>query len=232
MGLDICVGLLADLSESDPDGRDTLLAEFAALNRLLSRHRLPAHREPANIDPDVWGMYGYSGLHYLRRLAAHLDADKGKLPEPGGVDSHADPILEAYFRDIEGATGGGLRSLFQKRKKVFERTFDHLIVQGDAEGVYIPLDFPDVLFDVDGEGVRGGMVGSTPRLLAECERLAGALSLPLEMTTKSEALWEASESQGHGKETWQRYGIESFTCASLIEACRKSMETGAAIVFV
>jgi hypothetical protein len=38
-------------------------------------------------------MYGYSGPHYLRRVAAHLHFD-GRLPQPGDHTASQDALLE------------------------------------------------------------------------------------------------------------------------------------------
>ena len=75
------------------------------------------------------------------------------------------------------------------------------------------------------------MVGSVPILLAECERLARILKIPKQITKDADELWEAADTQGEGMELWQQYGIESFTCVSLLEACQQSMRTGALLEF-
>jgi hypothetical protein len=57
------------------------------------------------------------------------------------------------------------------------------------------------------------------------------LELPLHLDPQAEEVWQASESQGHGTLQWQRYGIESFVCLRLYEACEHSLDQQAAIVF-
>jgi hypothetical protein len=74
------------------------------------------------------------------------------------------------------------------------------------------------------------MIGSSPVLLRECERLAKVLGIPAEVTPESDELIEAAESQGEGT-GYLRYGQEVFACIQLREAARRSVETGAAIVF-
>ena len=44
-------------------------------------------------------MYGYSGLHYLRRIAAYLWADK-PIPSPGKDNPEKDPLLEKYYSSL------------------------------------------------------------------------------------------------------------------------------------
>ncbi|MGB0133790.1 hypothetical protein [Dokdonella sp.] len=228
MGLDVSIGFVADLRANDPEGAEEFDEYFSFLGLLLKEAGLPQHEEP--IDCEVWGaqMFGYSGLHYLRRIAAHLDA-RLPLPQPGDDNSSDDPLLAAYFDHVLGKKSGLVQRLL-KRHPRFARSFDHLIVHSDAEGFYLPQDFPHVLF-ADDKKLPGGMLGSAPRLLAELERLASMLGVPESLHSQSDELWEAADSQGEGDARWERYGIESYTCVVLREACRKSMATGSAIVF-
>jgi hypothetical protein len=214
MGLSLEVGILADLNENDEEGAEQFREEFATLNRFLQLQGLPPHVEPESCD--VWsaGMWGYSGLHHLRRVAAHIDL-RGRLPEPGDVNSAKDSTLEEYFRLTERGP----------------RSFDHLIVHSDAEGYYLPRDFKTVLILPEEYPIAGGMVGSSVRLQQECERLAQALSLPLETDPESDEVVEAAEAQGKGGGTWQRYGVESYTCLQLRLAAVNSIRSGAAVVF-
>jgi len=229
MGLALEVGILAYLRENDEEGYEYYRSQFEGLNNYLQQVRLPTHTEPE--DCEVWSaeMYGYSGLHYLRRLAAHLDLT-GRLPSPGGDDSSKDPVLEKYFKAVCSAPASFWSRLAGKRPNT-NRSFDHLIVHSDAEGFYLPLEFADVLFPDEGLKVAGGMVGSSHTLLKECERLASALEIPADLDETSDALWEAADSQGEGNQKWKIFGIESFTCVCLMRGCRKSIETGAALVF-
>ena len=226
MGLALEVGILADLNENDPEGAEEIRAEFQLLNRVLVRRSLPAHREPE--EGPVWSasLHGYAGLHALRRVAAHLEV-AGKLPAPGDDQASKDPVLARYFEAFEREESFGGVELGSVPGK---RSFDHLIVHSDAEGYYLPQDFPDVI-PVEHHEVSGWMVGSSPRLLEECRRLAGALQLPLDLDPESDEVWNAAERQGQGKRPWERYGIESSTCLRLYTATRHSIATGAAIVF-
>ncbi|WP_386065973.1 hypothetical protein ACFJIW_15625 [Tahibacter sp. UC22_41] len=228
MGLSLSVGIFADLEEDDPEVAQDFAQHFAFVGTVLERAGLPKHVEPST--GDAWGaqMYGYSGLHYLRRIAAHLDAGF-PLPSPGDRKSSADPVLKAYFAEVSGQKPGWMQRLIRKQPR-FARSFDHLIVHSDAEGFYLPQNFEQVLF-ADDKKLPGGMLGSVPKLLAELERLAAALGIPDDLHSQSERLWEAADSHGEGDELWQRYGIESYSCVVLREACRKSLTSGAAIVF-
>ena len=71
MGLGLEVGILADLRENDEEGYEYFRSQLDALNSCLQQANIPDHAEPE--DCEVWSgeMFGYSGLHYLRRFAAH-----------------------------------------------------------------------------------------------------------------------------------------------------------------
>jgi hypothetical protein len=228
MGLALEVGILVDLEEHDPEGRAFYEASFAATNELLRAAGLPPHDEPT--DCEVWSaeMFGYSGLHYLRRVAVHLDAGND-LPQPGAEETLDDPLIERHLDDYLGKGTGLLGRLSRKRPR-FARGFDHLLVHSDTEGFYLPQDFDQVLIDPE-QHVPGGMLGSTPRLLAELDRLASRLEIPDALDAESDALWQAAESQGEGDAVWERFGMESYACVVLREGCRRSLATGAALVF-
>jgi hypothetical protein len=229
MGLALEVGILADLRENDSEGYEHYLKQFDALNKYLEEVGLATHHEPENCE--VWSceMYGYSGLHYLRRIAAHFDLT-GNLPLPGNKDSSKDVTLQKYYQKAESKSPGFFARLLPTLPK-YQFGFNHLILHSDAEGFYLPIEFKEVLYPDSELGIAGGMIGSTIKLLRECERLAKVLEIPSNVDEKSEELWEAADAQGESSIKWQKYGVESFTCVHLIKACKKSIETGAAIIF-
>ena len=220
MGLGLEVGILADLREEDEEGYEWKLKEFESINNLLRSRGLEPHNEPN--DCEIWScsMWGYSGFHYLRRLAAYLDST-GTLPPPGDDDIVEDPIIVEYLESVES----------EVPSHKFKREFDHLIVHSDCEGFYLPIDFEHVLAADPSMEISGGVIGSTHRLLKECEHIASILNIPSQLNSGSRELTEAAASQGAGDALWQRYGVESYSCVWLIQACKKSIETGAAIVF-
>lgn len=156
-------------------------------------------------------MWGYSGVHYLRRIAAYIGLDK-EVPGPGGDNPADDPVLIEYYDYL--APG-----------------FEHLVMHSDAEGFYVPLDFEDVIYPSEELGVAGGIVGSSVRLLSECTRLAAWLELPLDLDPESEEVWDAADSPAVDGPKWKQYGKESFACIRLIKAAKVSIDSGAAIVF-
>jgi len=228
MGLSLEVGYLADLLKNDSEGAQWFQEDIKRLNGFLTSVSLQPHSEPPACQTFSCDMYGYSGLHYLRRIAAHLDL-RSVLPPPGKDDPSKDPLLAEYYRLAQATRPGFLDRLFHRSHKA--RTFDHLLLHSDSEGYYLPQDFESVLFPPNVLKIPGTMVGSSNRLHEECQRLADALGLPLDLDPEEEIVWNAAESQGEGETQWQRYGIESFTCLRLYHASEHSLKNGAAIVF-
>ncbi|MFJ5927104.1 hypothetical protein ACIQF6_31395 [Kitasatospora sp. NPDC092948] len=211
MGLDVVVGALIGAEE---DVADWFREECATIGAVLEREGLPGWQEPLagpKFSDRVWG---YSGLHTLRRVAAHLAAN-GQLPEPlkEGERASEDPELrEAYF-DIPDDPPG---------------PFDHLIHHSDCEGYYVPVDFGPVVID---EELSGGMLGSSVRLLAELKVLAEVLGLPEDLDPDGAEVVDAIDGVGPPPEGWRRYATESFICLQLMRAARCSVETGAVMAF-
>ncbi|MFI9787516.1 hypothetical protein ACIHEI_29040 [Kitasatospora sp. NPDC051984] len=211
MGLDVMVGALIG---AEDDVAEWFRAECVTIRAVLEREGLPAWQEPEagpRFSDRVWG---YSGLHTLRRVAAHLAA-KGQLPEPLAEDERAtdDRELEEAYYDIPDDPAG---------------PFDHLIHHSDCEGYYVPVDFGPVLID---EELSGGMLGSSVRLLAELRVVAAALGLPEELDPHSDEVTAVLDGEDPVPEGWRRYGTESFICLQLMRAARHSVETGAVMAF-
>lgn len=225
MGLSISVGLGALLSEEgDEETLEYYERQFEVINELLESFGLPTHREPYDLRADQTlslDLFGYSGLHYLRRIAAHLALEE-ELPPPGDEQSAEDPTLADYYQLFDEHLAEG---------KAAAMRFQHLIVHSDAEGFYLPVEFDEVIHADPSLGVAGDTVGSSQRLLAECLELARALELPDDLDPESDEVLDAAEGRGEGGEKWRRYGVESHTCLALIRACRASVSTGAAVVF-
>jgi len=229
MGLALEVGILADLKGHDAEGFDHHSEIFKRLNSFLASCGLAQHHEPD--DCEVWSgaMMGYSGLHDVRRIGAHLDSN-GLLPAPSSREDRKDPCLEGYYAMAAGGQRGFFRRLWGRASK-YQRQFDHLIFHSDSEGYYLPTDFTEVLFPPEKLEIPGGMVGSAPRLLAELDRIAKALEIPETLTEGLEELWEAANSPPPDGELWRRYGRESFGCLTLREGCRQAIASRAALVF-
>lgn len=183
-------------------------------------------------------MWGYGGLRYVRRMAAHL-ACEGWLPSPGTHQDHPtdDPmigrliqmILEAYKR--RHAKRRPFRFSF-KSKTPATPAYEHLLCHSDADGFYVPQDFEHVLFDSEESrpGI-GGMVGSSVRLLEECLTLAQAISLPTDMDHEAEEFWTNAENPPGRGEPWQIYGLEACGLIRLIHGCQRSIQHKAVLLF-
>jgi hypothetical protein len=213
MGLSLEVGLLARVAEDDPEYARLTRDSFAVVNEVLREHGLPAHVEP-EVLPDLELLnraplrgYPYDFLHRLRRVAAHARARPNwrATPFPESERATKDPLLVAeYERD-------DLRS--------------HLLAHSDAEGYYVPIDFPEVLVD---QRLPGAYLESSQRLYRELVELAPVLGIPAFQGQLPDAqiasISRLIESEGP---LW----IEVAVWIDLLEAARLSMEHRAAIGF-
>jgi hypothetical protein len=229
MGLSLEVGYLVDMLQNDEEGAEWFQSELKKLNGYLISKNLVAHVEPIDCEIFSHDMYGYSGLHYLRRFAAYLDL-RSSVPPPAKDVHGKDPVIQEYFDLAEKKKPSVISLLFAKARKK-ARSFDHLMLHSDAEGYYLPQDFESVLFPPSDLEIPGGMIGSSQRLREECQRLAAALELPLDLDPETDEVWRATEAQAEAKLGWQRFGIESHSCLLLYRAAEHSIKTGAAIVF-
>lgn len=241
MGLALSVGMLADLLVNDEEGAAWLEEDLAKLNGVLARAGLAPHAEPRETDIFSAGTYGYSGLHYLRRCAAHLHF-AGALPstERDG-DAVQDVHYVRYSNEFESENAALEPGDFARPS---QRRFDHLIMHSDAEGYYIPQRFERVLIAGD---QAYGWIGSSYALLEECERLAAALQLPASLLADGEdlefgnAIDAAQKSRGglltglfkpkRDNALWRTHPIAAMLCAKLHNAASHSLRTGAAVVF-
>ncbi len=232
MGLGITVGILVELKKLDEEGYGYYLEQFSKINQVLKEAGVGEHCESEDIafkDTFSCDMWGYGGVHYLRRIAAYLAQGKG-LPEPGDENNYKGPMVDAYYKKAAGSSPNIFKALFS-RKMPKKLAFEHLMIHSDCEGFYIPSDFEDVLSCPKNLKIAGGFLGSSYRLYEECKELARHLELPLELDHESERLLDAAENQGGGSSKWERYGVESFTCLGLLRACEASVKYKAALVF-
>ncbi|MEW9900729.1 hypothetical protein ABWL39_19100, partial [Chitinivorax sp. PXF-14] len=214
------VGYLADVLQEDPEFADEFVDRLKVLEDCLARHGVVGYSEPAELLEDAWfscQMFGYSGLHHLRRLAAHV-AFNEPIYEPSRELPAQDPIVDCYY----AAVGNG---------DISDLPFQHLMLHGHSEGFYVPVDSPRVIDPGELFEVVGGGIGSAIRLLAECKALAAILELPESTDPEAREVWDAADAPGVGPARWQRFGIESFSCIKLIWACKRAVDTGAAVVF-
>jgi hypothetical protein len=231
MSLCINVGILAyRVAENDKGAIRRGEREFAKLNKALRAAGLPPHREPRDLNGRTvwWRKLSLDNLHKLRRLAAHLrlalcqDMDDIDVIEdwPPPWDERVSPTSE---------NEPALAALYDAG---IDGLFAHLCWHNDGGGYYVPIDFEDVLCPPDEllEAV-GGYIGSTQQLKHECEWIAGLIGLPLGLEPRSKPfkdIVQTSRARGDG---WWNYPDECEACLTLHQACRASLEMGAAIVF-
>lgn len=236
MGLDIRVGMLAALMEDDPDDAEFHRETLEALNAVLADARAALHHEPESLpDHDRFEaqMWGYGGLHHVRRLAAYLDVTGSLAPVCSYEEATKDPVLLRYYEACEAYMRPRLGLLGLLRPKPPAPRCLHLMLHSDSEGFYIPRALPDVIVDRAREqrpGI-GGMVGSSVALADEVAMLCEALGIPGDLDPEDEAVWENAESPPVEGELWERYGVETFCLTRLRRACEVSLRSGASVVF-
>jgi hypothetical protein len=212
MGLAVSTDYLADMLENDAEGAEWFRANLEIVNSFLVEAGLPTH-----VESERRGMarprahcasFPYSFLHYLRRAFAHVREypDRALQPVPADADPAADPVVE------DAAT----------------MMNTHLLCHSDCEGFYVPQEFDDVIFDVDGRGLPGGMLGSSQRLLAELVEVAPALGIALDggkLTDKRAA--ELAEEEEADSPFWR----ERLVWLALFENARTSIANRTLLVF-
>jgi hypothetical protein len=211
MGLSLSVGYLAWLKkEGEEEALPWLRRNLGDVNRVLRENGLPEHVEPEELPKLVsrgLGGFPYSWLHYLRRAVAfarQAPAEFGPLPE--GQDASEDGRID---REL---------SVFMD---------SHLICHSDCEGFYVPIDFPEPLFD-HSDRLLGGILGSSQRALAEVILAAPLLGIELKggKPTKM-AVDTIQKEEDDAHPLW----IERQVWLAMYENFRLSIEHKTAVVF-
>ena len=96
MGLSLAVGCSSFEKE-----------DFDTLSQALKDANLKEHNEPVLEDVSCFSadMFGYSGLHYVRRLAAYL-AQGDLVPGSGTDQASDDPAVKKYYSRVHPAQPG------------------------------------------------------------------------------------------------------------------------------
>jgi hypothetical protein len=217
MGIGVTVGILADMlklrAEGEEEGYARYASDFEQINVVLAHYGHALHNEPLSCPIGSWDLFSAANLHSLRRVAAHLDR-YGKLPDEDSESSSRDPVLKEYYATAQGSP----------------RHYDHLIMHSDCGGYYVSPRFGTPIFENDDLDVPAWALGSVPALFEECSRIASALELP---DATAVDIWEATFRPNLSKlpaGEWLRFPRASYVCKCLIEACRQSFDTGAAIM--
>ncbi|WP_458627049.1 hypothetical protein [Winogradskyella sp. PC D3.3] len=212
MGLAITSGILADFIENEPEGYEAYNVIFENINVILAANNLEPHQEPHVLEraPLNSGGFPYVFLHFLRRFAAHVwenEANDNWKPTPFSLDEepYDDAILEEHYSYMSS----------------------HLLTHSDAEGFYLPIELPEVLFDTDETPVPGAMIGSSYQLLRELKSLTKYLGITLNENDIVSNLPEVNKKITDRGDFW----VETLVCATLLDAAKFSIANHTAIVF-
>ncbi len=232
MGLDLSVGILAELRELDePEGVEHYKQIFERVNRFLSDKRIRPHEEPEHLPKELrWeGSLSYSAIHELRRVAVHLLYGE-PCPAPSESRASEDPLVSAYYAEKKHAKP--TPEEMQSHLHPTPWGFKHLLLHSDCEGLYLPKAARFVLFAKKEYRIPGGgMIGSSYRLAEECAALAKAMQL--DINSALDQLDELAEVQPNPAEPmpWKRLPKASLTCLTLLRGAVYSIRAKAALVF-
>ncbi len=215
MGLAVSVGDLANFIAqvgTGPEDVTDYKVEYAKLNHFLQARGLPNHNEPESLPvlPYRGELDGfpYSWLHFLRRASAYQRKGQS-LRAFKGNDATDDPLLRLEYNMREPDS--------------------HLIYHSDAEGFYVPFEFPLPLVAEKELEVAGGIVGSSQSLLRELRDVAPLIGIKLEggnLTDETAAALADVDAQER-----QEFSTERMVWFTLFDAARKSTEYRTAIRF-
>jgi hypothetical protein len=209
MGLAIEVGPLAwCLANGEVEGADWILRDLREINRLLAAEGLPPHVEPQTLPRlrDRCRLRGmpYSWIHFLRRAYAYaVNAPDAFTPLPHDSRATTDECLD----------------------REMSRGRSHLICHSDTEGYYVPIDFPEPLYD-DRDELVGGMLGSSQGAMRELVRVAPLLDIRLRGGNLSDATAKVIADEDGGP-----LSVERQVWLQLYEAFRLSVEYSAVVQF-
>jgi hypothetical protein len=222
LGLNLQVGILAELTEvGKPEGVAQFRDQFAKINAFLATKGIRPHHEPEQSGHlTSWSidMFGYGGLHELRRVALHLLAGNG-VPAASAGRASNDPLATEAMRSPSHPTPWA---------------FSHLLVHSDCSGYYLPTNFRFVLLPTANSGIEGPWIGSSQRLFEECRALAAAVQLPEGLDPESDAfddVLDGTTEQVADPPPWRRLPVAPHACAVLLKGASLSIESKAALVF-
>lgn len=213
MGLALSVGELAwHLGpDGDPEGLEWLRGNLLKLSALLRKNGLPEHHEPESLPKierrGALGGFPYSYTHHLRRAVAYARRAPEKFAK---IDREQEPSIDPYI---------------DRELSVWMDS--HLICHSDCEGFYVPINFPEPLYEDDDTRIAGGIVGSSHRLLAELIH-AGPL---LEISLGPDGSLSDDEAAKLRDEESHRYGVERLVWFAFYEAASASVKHNTVISF-
>jgi hypothetical protein len=236
MGLTIGVGIYSGLVNET--NKPLFSLQFQAVNAALQEIGLRPHQEPTDVKSWTAEGYGYSGLHALREVAGiiskNLPIPRKTLITGKGETHHEDVLFKEALANFNRSSSLGLFGhLIDGIYQPGIPPFVHLIFHSDANGFYIPLDFPMPIAPSVFEESTAEIwpLGSSHRLKAEIDLLASALEIPDDLDSQDDALWQAFDDPISDKALWLAQPIAAYSAVILRDACKASIATGAAIVF-
>jgi hypothetical protein len=206
-----------------PETDSSLFDQFERLTKLLESKGICGYSEPGNCSNPYDGYITTKlALQKLRLAATHL-LEFGRIRVPSGEQFVAGVIERSY-------KSGGLakKRFLESDAHLARRSFQHLIYCGQYSGFYVPADFPLIIEADEDLDASGKFVGSSIRLLDECNRLADAIELPETLTSGLDEEWDFAT--GPHVAGSRRYSAEAHACCVLREAALNSIETGCAIL--
>jgi hypothetical protein len=208
MGLGITVGRLASwLRGGDEEVVELVRNHLREVNRVLAAHNLPDHVEPESL-PELRRRSLFDHMPYSRhaRLLRAV-AFSRQAPE----EFVAAGAEEDHLRHQHVCTELALRR-------------SHLICQG-VEGYFVPIDFPEPLFDAR-KGLVGGVLGSCQAAARELAAVASLLDIRLTRGTVSDAVAKAICAEEEGP-----YYQERHAWLIVFESFRLGIEHRASVCF-
>lgn len=200
MGLSVSVGQLAwCLAEGcDEEEIEYARRNIREVNRVLAENGLPPHVEPEALPPFRDRCRGvglpYSMIHSLRRAVAYARRAPEEFAPPMTGDPTRDPRVEdeltIYFDS-------------------------HLICHSDADGFYVPIDFPEPLY------YDGGILGSSQGAMRELVQVAPLLGIDLVDGHLTDQMADVLNDDSDGPLEAERYVWFQF-----FERFRRSVEQG------
>jgi hypothetical protein len=211
MGLAISIGFLSDMRQNDAEGFAHFTGAFERLSKYLEKSGLKGYVEPVELEVKLaphTSSFPYSFIHYLRRAFAHARTGVEQVPPcPKGKDPANDPLID---------------------DELTLHMDSHLVCHSDAEGFYVPVDFEDVLYPDEEDGIAGGMVGSSYALLRELRQVAPVIGIPLENgAPKPEVLAALAKERDESTPLWR----ERLVWLTLWVKATASVQYKTAIVF-
>lgn len=237
MGLDVTVGVSA-LVEEDPEMEEFFRENLETMNKWLAAAGLQVHSEknlPEEEEPVELQMWGYGGLHRLRRLAALLRAGKPLTSLPRDDDGDEDKTLVAYYAEgnkfVVPEVLDGKTVVLMNTPEENGHNFDHLVFHSDCDGFYVPVEFKQVVIGKEGAESEYDYLGSSFALAHECEAIAKAIGLPLDLDPDGDEIWRAADAGDLKADGWKKFGIEAFMCLRLYHAAKVSAERNQVLLF-